>query len=343
MLVDPEMQIGDCYVEGELVVDTELVTLLVALNRTAPTRASLPARCRQSLERITIGTSRRRAARNARHHYSLGNEFYALWLDPSLAYTCAYYPPGVTALADAQRAKLDYVCRKLALAPGERVVEAGSGWGSLAIHMAREYGVHVKAYNLVEEQVEYARGKVRRLGLQDSVEFVHGDYRQIEGRFDAFVSVGMLEHVGRRGYVELGSIIRDCLEHDGRGLVHSIGRHRPMASNRWIRRRVFPGGYTPSLQEMLEIFEPNGLAVLDVENLRTHYVRTLEAWLGNFERASERVAALFDERFVRMWRLYLASSIASFRTGWHELYQVVFSPAGADPRSATREGIYRRD
>jgi cyclopropane-fatty-acyl-phospholipid synthase len=247
-----------------------------------------------------------------------------LWLDASMTYTCAYFPSDDATLEQAQEAKLELVCRKLGLRPGQHVIEAGAGWGSLALHMAREHGVTVTAYNVSREQVEYAREQARREALTDRVTFVEDDYRNIVGRSDAFVSVGMLEHVPRSGYRGLGRIIRRALAPGGRGLIHTIGRPRPMAPPRWTRRRIVPGGYMPALSEIADVLEPNGLRVVHVENLRPHYARTLACWLERFESNGARVEEMFGERFVRMWRLYLASAQAGFRSGWMQLYQVVF-------------------
>jgi cyclopropane-fatty-acyl-phospholipid synthase len=174
------------------------------------------------------------------------------------------------------------------------------------------------------------------------LEYVHDDYRNAAGPCDAFVSVGMLEHVGTENYPTLGRVISRCLKPDGRGLVHTIGRNQPARLHPWIERRIFPGAYPPSLKEMMDIFEPWNLSVLDVENLRLHYARTCGQWLEAFEAARDRVAAMFDERFVRMWRLYLAGSAAAFRTGELQLFQVVFAPGRSNAVPWTRADLYAR-
>jgi cyclopropane-fatty-acyl-phospholipid synthase len=258
-----------------------------------------------------------------------------------MAYTCAYYPTPDASLDEAQVAKMDHVCRKLRLSPGEAVIEAGCGWGSLALHMARHYGVTVRAFNISGEQISFARDAARRTGLSGRVEFVEDDYRNASGRCDAFVSVGMLEHVGLDNYGELGAVISRCINADGRGLIHTIGRNRPAPMHPWIERRIFPGAYPPSLWEMGAIFEPYDLSVLDVENLRLHYARTLAHWWDAFERSRDQVAAMFDERFVRMWRLYLAGSVTAFRMGQLQLFQVVFAPGRSNALPWTRAHLYR--
>jgi cyclopropane-fatty-acyl-phospholipid synthase len=237
---------------------------------------------------------------------------------------------------------MDHVCRKLRLKAGESVVEAGCGWGTLALHMARNYGVRVRAFNISREQVAYARERAAREGLSGQVEYVEDDYRNISGRFDAFVSVGMLEHVGVANYEALGAVIRRALQGRGRGLIHSIGRNYPAPLQPWIEKRIFPGAYPPSLGEMMGIFEPSNLSILDVENLRLHYARTLRDWLVLYENASERVRQMFDEKFVRMWRLYLAGSVAAFTTGTLQLFQVVFAPGESNDVPLTRAHLYPR-
>jgi cyclopropane-fatty-acyl-phospholipid synthase len=273
---------------------------------------------------------------NIHRHYDLGNEFYQLWLDAQMLYTCAFFPSPSATLEEAQIAKMDRICRKLRLQPGETVVEAGCGWGALAIHMARQYGVSVKAFNISREQILFARRRAAELGLQSKVEFVQDDYRNIEGRFDAFVSVGMLEHVGPESYTGMGDVIHRAVGDSGRGLVHFIGRNYPQHFSRWIRKRIFPGAHAPTLREVMNLFEDRDYAVLDVENLRLHYARTLEHWLERFEKSGEQITAMFDTSFQRAWRLYLAGSIAGFSTGSLQLFQIVFAGAKRRQNSWTR-------
>jgi cyclopropane-fatty-acyl-phospholipid synthase len=245
------------------------------------------------------------------------------------------------ALDDAQVAKMDYVCRKLDLRPGERVVEAGCGWGALALHMAGHCGVRVRAYNISKSQLAYARERAQAEGLAERVEFVEGDYREIRGEYDAFVSIGMLEHVGPRHYRELGRVIDRVLAPGGRGLVHSIGSSISAPMNPWIERHIFPGAYTPTVREMMAVLEPFRFAVLDVENLRQHYARTLEHWLDRYEQHVDEVRAMFDEPFVRAWRLYLSGSIAAFHTGALQVFQVLFNRTGGADGDWSRAALYR--
>ncbi len=328
----PDPAFGDAYADGRVCVEGDLVSLLeMAYRVTTTTRSGLRPRSRN-----TQAGSRR----NIHHHYDIGNDFYARWLDEQMLYTCAYFRDPDMSLEAAQVAKMDHVCRKLQLQPGQRVIEAGCGWGALALHMARHYGVTVQAYNISREQIACARQRAEREGMTDRVRFIEDDYRNITGTCDAFVSVGMLEHVGLEHYRELGGVIDRCLTAEGRGLIHTIGRHRPARLSRWIERNIFPGAEPPTLRQMMDIFEPYDLCVLDVENLRLHYARTLEHWLQRFEAARHEVATMFDERFVRMWRLYLAGSTAAFTTGTLQLYQVVFARHADNTVPWTRRHVY---
>jgi cyclopropane-fatty-acyl-phospholipid synthase len=322
----PDSRVGEAYREGRLEVEGDLARVLREVYRALGARASHRRRF------WSRPNSRRTSRDNVHHHYDLGNDFYRLWLDEQLLYTCAYFPDPETPLEQAQIEKMDRVCRKLWLRPGESVVEAGSGWGSFALHMARRFGVRVRAYNVSREQIRYARQQAERSGLGDRVEFVEDDYRAIGGRYDAFVSLGMLEHVGPEAYPALAAVIDRALpQRGGRGLLHFIGRDEPGELNAWIRRRIFPGAYPPTLSEAVEgTLRPGRFSVLDVENLRLHYARTLSHWFQRFDRSSDRVTRLFDEAFTRTWRLYLAGSQAAFETGTLQLFQVSFARA-TDP------------
>jgi len=330
LLRSPSIGFGEGYVHGLIDVQGDFLAFMneitESVTRKNQNRYYLP-RLRSMLY-ATRANSLTRARHNVHHHYDLGNDFYKLWLDKNMVYTCAYYADAAATLDEAQVAKMDHVCRKLRLQPGQRVIEAGCGWGSLAMHMAEHYGVSVVAFNTSDEQVAYARQQAAMRGLENRVEFVHDDYRTIDARCDVFVSVGMLEHVGLANFRTLGDVMRRSLKPDGIGLIHSIGRSHPNRMDPWITRRIFPGGHAPSLSEMMSVFEPQKFTVLDVENLRPHYARTCAAWLRNFEAAKETVADMYDEEFVRMWRLYLAGSSAGFQSGTLQLYQVLFAPPG---------------
>lgn len=340
--LNPDLQVGELYSAGRLDVDGSLVDLAEAVYRFAHgSTAQNPLAALLRHVNRPRGNRRHQSRDNIRHHYDLGNDFYRLWLDEQLVYTCAYFPDPSVSLEAAQVAKLDYVCRKLDLKPGERVVEAGCGWGALALHMARHYQTAVRAYNISRSQLAHARQRAEREGLTDRVQFIEGDYREISGDCDVFVSIGMLEHVGRAHYRDLGAVMDRVLTPNGRGLIHSIGAPVSGPMNPWIERHIFPGAYTPTLREMMGVFEPFRFSILDVENLRLHYARTLEHWLARFEDHREQVRSLFDERFVRMWRLYLSGSIAAFRSGALDLFQVLFNRKGNNAVAWTRASLYR--
>jgi cyclopropane-fatty-acyl-phospholipid synthase len=333
---DPDLNFGEAYMFGAVEIRGDLVAMFREVYRAL---GSSTARFRPWRQR---SNDVRAARRNVHVHYDLGNEFYRLWLDREMVYTCAYFPTPDCGLEEAQAAKMDLVCRKLELKPGERVIEAGCGWGSLALFMAKHYGVTVRAFSVSAEQIGYARARAKENGLADRVEFVEDDYRSVRGEHDVFVSVGMLEHVGLADYPTLGGVIDRSLTDRGRGLLHFIGRNRPGPLNSWIRRRVFPGAYPPTLPEVFEnVLQPWDLSVLDVENLRLHYASTIEHWRRRFEASADHVAGMFDETFVRAWRLYLAGSQAAFTAGTMQLFQVVFARGASNAIPRTRTGTGR--
>jgi cyclopropane-fatty-acyl-phospholipid synthase len=343
LLIDPEIGFGDAWSDGRIRLTGNLVDFLEAVYE-----SMLPIWKRQ--ERYARPISRWLAARqhntlegsrrNIYSHYDLGNDFYRLWLDPHLVYTCAYFPSPDVSLEAAQAAKMDYICRKLQLQPGDTVVEAGCGWGALAIHMAQNYGVRVKAFNISREQIRHARQRAQDENLTGLIEFIEDDYRNASGGFDAFVSVGMLEHVGRENYADLGSVVHRLIGDRGRGLLHFIGRSQRGDFSRWIRKRIFPGAHAPTLREALEVLEPYGYFVRDIEDLRPHYAMTLEHWLDRFDRNAQAITGMYGPEFERAWRLYLAGSIAGFRTGSLQLFQIVFTGARFERVPWTRAGLY---
>ena len=335
LIVNPDLYFGEAYMSGRLDVRGSLPVVVAELTRVSPLEPTWLDRIKAALSAANTLT---RARDNVHRHYDLGNAFYERWLDRRMVYTCAYFARREMSLEEAQHAKLDLVCRKLRLRAGESVIEAGCGWGALALHMAREYGVRVKAFNISHEQIAYARDRAAREGLSGQVEFIDDDYRNVSGDFDAFVSVGMLEHVGRPNLASVGEVLRRTLRRDGgRGLLHFIGRDVTRPLNAWIRRRIFPGAYTPTLSELTtKILSPAGMSVIDVENLRLHYAHTLAAWSARFSAAADYVRQTYGDEFHRAWELYLAGSEAAFHTGWLQLFQVVFTPRESLPPSWTR-------
>ena len=355
---DPNIAFGDLYATGRLSVSGRLEDFLVRLYPSLARGRQCQPRWLSALwrERAPGGASEQAAKLNIHHHYDLGNDFYRLWLDSAaMQYTCAYFEAPDFSLEQAQLAKLEHVCRKLRLRPGQTVVEAGCGWGGLTRYMARHYGVRVLAFNISAEQVAWAREQAQREGLGDRVTYIEDDYRNIGRRSigrhvgagqavqrcDAFVSVGMLEHVGPANYAALGDAINRVLKPEGIGLIHSIGRNRPAPVNGWIEKRIFPGSYVPSPVEMMQLFEDGNFSVLDVENLRLHYALTLRHWMARFREHSDAITRDYDDTFVRAWELYLAGSIAAFQVGTLQLFQVVFAPAASNAVPANRHHLYQ--
>jgi cyclopropane-fatty-acyl-phospholipid synthase len=340
LAANPELNFGVLYSDQRIEIQGDLLEFLEAVYRVWPVSSQGKIEMLLApffdVRRNTLNGSRS----NIHHHYDIGNDFYKLWLDERMLYTCAYFPDTDTGLEDAQLAKMDHVCRKLRLQPGEKVVEAGCGWGALALHMAKHYGVTVASYNISGEQISLARQRARDEGLDGRVEFIEDDYRNVRGEFDAFVSVGMLEHVGTDYYRELGEVIDRSLKDDGRGLIHSIGLNYPRPLDAWTERYIFPGACPPTLAQMMQIFEPFDFSVLDVENLRLHYAKTLEHWLQRYEANAGRVTEMFDPAFVRAWRLYLAGSLTAFKSGGMQLFQVSFARAGCNQIPWTRQYLY---
>ena len=344
LMIQRELAFGNGYSDGQIEVEGDLIEFLCEVYR-----AKRQAQGSRSLLRLYEFLTKKKPRKNTlagsksniHHHYDLGNEFYSLWLDrEAMQYTCAYYPIESMTLEQAQIAKMEHVCRKLMLKPGQTVVEAGCGWGGLARYMAKTYGVKVKSYNISHEQIVYATERARLDGIDDRVEYIEDDYRNIKGSYDVFVSVGMLEHVGRRNYRELGAVVDRCLAKNGRALVHSIGRNAPELMSAWIEKRIFPGAYPPTIREMMDIVEPYNFSVLDIENLRLHYAKTLRHWLERFDSHEQTISKMFDDRFVRAWRLYLSGSIASFLVGALQLFQVTFARESDNSIAMTRENLY---
>ncbi|HVB86253.1 MAG TPA: cyclopropane-fatty-acyl-phospholipid synthase family protein [Candidatus Dormibacteraeota bacterium] len=342
LALDPEIAFGDAYSDGRVEVHGNLVDFLEQLMLSMQSGGKPGLYSRMSswwLDRVHDNTTR--GSRNNIHrHYDLNVDFYKLWLDKRMVYTCAYFPTASATLEHAQVAKMDHICRKVRLQPGDKVVEAGCGWGALALHMAKHYGVTVKAFNISHEQISFGREQAKREGLDHQVEFIEDDYRNISGRHDVFMSVGMLEHVGLDHYDEMGRSIHRTIGDWGRGLLHFIGRNQPHPFSPWIRKRIFPGAYAPALSQVGRLFEPWNFSVLDVENLRMHYAKTLEHWLSRFEGSVDCVSQMFGPEFVRAWRLYLAGSIAAFRTGSLQLFQVAFAGANCKQIPWTRAHLY---
>jgi cyclopropane-fatty-acyl-phospholipid synthase len=326
---NPRLLIGEAYMDGRLTIeDGNLYDLLDILSTGANTLErsfflDLAYRLQVVLRRFAQYNPISRAQQNVHHHYDLSDQLYDLFLDNDRQYSCAYFRTDNDTLEVAQDNKKRHIAAKLLLKPGSTVLDIGSGWGGLGIYLAKVGAGHVTGVTLSTEQHKVSNERAREAGLADRVRFDLSDYRQLTGKFDRIVSVGMFEHVGVNHYREFFTKIRDLLVDDGVALLHSIGRSEgPGATNPWIRKYIFPGGYSPALSEVLPVIEKVGLWVTDVEILRLHYADTLREWRHRFNRHRERIRAIYDDRFCRMWEFYLVGSELAFRTQGHMNFQI---------------------
>ncbi|QRR35436.1 class I SAM-dependent methyltransferase [Hydrogenophaga sp. YM1] len=304
------------------------------------------------LERGQSNRDRAQAKRNACAHYDLGEAFYRLWLDePLKMYTCAYWREGCTSLEQAQRDKIDHVCRKLRLARGERYVDLGCGFGGFLLRAWETTGAIGTGINTATGQVQWLREALERQGLAPTLSVREADFRDVGECFDKLVSIGVLEHAGRDQLAEVIQAHADCLRPGGIGMLHFIGHVGPRDTEPFIRKHVFPGGWIPALSEVMQEMERCGLEVLDVENLRRHYALTLDEWARRFAQRWPEIQALdparFDERFRRIWTVYLVGCAELFRSpvGCTHLFQVLFSKgnAGRTAYPMTRDHVYAVD
>ncbi len=320
VLADPELRLGEAYADGQLSIENgsiaDLLNLLLSQGEALQHRftSRLLAGTRLALRRINQHNLRKRSRRNVAHHYDLDGRLYDLFLDRDRQYSCAYFEDPNMTLDEAQTAKKRHVAAKLLVEPGASVLEIGCGWGGLSLFLAETYSAQVTGITLSEEQHGYARQRAAMAPYGDQVHFQLCDYREIAGRFDRIVSVGMFEHVGVNHFATFFRKCHDLLADDGVLLLHSIGRSdRPGFTNPWIAKYVFPGGYIPSLSEVLSAVERSGLVVTDVEILRLHYAETLRHWRERFLARRDEAVDLYDERFARLWEFYLAVSEMAFR------------------------------
>jgi cyclopropane-fatty-acyl-phospholipid synthase len=345
----PRLALGEAYMEGTLRLERgslwDLLELIGRNRRHRSFRKGPLAGLRRRIgARLQQANARRAARRNVAHHYDLSLELYRRFLDEDLQYSCAYFAEPDLTLEQAQAAKKRHLAGKLLLRPGQKVLDIGSGWGGLALTLAQEAEVQVTGVTLSTEQLRLARERAQRLGLAGPVRFELKDYRDVDGPFDRIVSVGMFEHVGAPNYEAFFRTVAGALADDGVAVIHTIGRsHGPEPPQPWIAKYIFPGGYIPSLSEISTAVERSGLVVTDVEVWRLHYAETLRCWRERFMARREEIAALYDERFCRMWEFYLAASEMSFRFNGHVVFQVQLAKR-QDAVPLTRDYItdYRR-
>jgi cyclopropane-fatty-acyl-phospholipid synthase len=349
IIINPGLGIGEGYMNGVLVpVDCTIFDLLQLMmsnirDQTIPIVA-FNARIERLLRPILQANKPKDARHNVAHHYDLNGRLYALFLDRDRQYSCAYFPRGDETLEEAQAAKKRHIAAKLLLdRPDLTVLDIGCGWGGMALTLAKDFGARVTGITLSEEQLTEARARAEAAGLSDRVTFELMDYRDMDRSFDRIVSVGMFEHVGVPNYPAFFSTIKRCLAPDGVALVHSIGRFDgPGATNTWIAKYIFPGGYSPALSEVMGPLEASGLMSADIEILRLHYAKTISHWRRRFAANRDAIAAMYDERFCRMFEFYLAGSELSFRASDHMNFQLqMIQQRGALP--LTRDYMFEQE
>ena len=329
LFINPRLYLGEAFMDGSLTIEQasiyDLLSFIGENLNLAPYHWAI--RVVTGLEWALRGWQQynpvQRSQQNVAHHYDLSGTLYDLFLDADRQYSCGYFPtPGIT-IEEAQAKKKRHIASKLLLKPGQKVLDIGSGWGGLALYLARECGVSVTGLTLSREQLGVAQERAEKAGLADRVRFELCDYRVHQGRYDRIVSVGMFEHVGVPQFPAFFRKLNELLADDGVALLHAIGRmDGPHVTNPWIRKYIFPGGYSPALSEVVPVVERSKLWITDVEILRLHYAETLKAWRQRFNANRERIRALYDERFCRMWEFYLVGSEVAFRQQGHLVFQM---------------------
>jgi len=326
---NPAMGAGEAYMDGRLVFEQgdirdflDLIGHNIRWDGDNPVRVGLWRRQR-ALAALDSWNWRRRARRNVAHHYDLSDRLYGLFLDADRQYSCGYFRDPATGLDQAQQEKMAHIAAKLLLQPGQRVLDIGCGWGGLALFLNRVAGVEVLGITLSEEQLKVARRRADEAGVSDRVKFALLDYRDVDGEFDRIVSVGMFEHVGPPHYRAFFDKCRQLLAPDGVMLLHTIGRaDGPGATDPWIAKYIFPGGYVPALSQIAPAIERSWLWLADLEVLRLHYAQTLSHWYERVVASRAQIEALYDARFFRMWQFYLAGAIAAFAHDGHVVFQL---------------------
>ncbi len=334
---------GEAYMAGDLEIEKDLQKLFrlgFAINFD---EYCLPfwQKFRLLILSLLNSSTLRRAPKNISFHYDKGDEFYALYLDKTMTYSCAYFVKPDDSLEQAQLNKYEHIARKLLLKPDESLLDIGCGWGGMLIYAARKYGITGVGSTLSKNQFLYANRKIAELGLQNQLKVLYQDYRQLDDRFDKIVSIGMMEHVGKKFIPTFIQKVSDLLKSGGLGLLHTIGKDTPSAGDPWTFSYIFPGAYIPALHEIVQEMGKTGFSILDVENLRLHYAKTLEKWAKNFEKNIEEIRKLFDDAFVRQWRLFLNSTAAGFKYGDSRLFQILVSKGLDNTLPVTRTHVYQ--
>jgi cyclopropane-fatty-acyl-phospholipid synthase len=328
---DPALGTAEAFMDGRLAVEQgEIIDLILLIRRNRRweerTRPGgfmkKTGRLRHALATFNV---RSRSLKNVVHHYDIGNALYRTFLDPDMQYSCGYFTDPANTIEQAQLDKKAHIASKLCLKPGQRVLDIGCGWGGLALYLNRVADVDVLGVTLSKEQLGLARERAERAGVADRVKFELVDYRDVEGRFDRIVSIGMFEHLGTSHFRTFFRKVRELLDPDGVALVHTMGRMgRPGTTDRFMQKYIFPGGYLPSLSEIAAASEMERLIVSDVEALRLHYVYTLRAWYERFKAKHDEVVAMYDEAFYRLYLFYLAASMTMFTDGAMVVFQLQY-------------------
>jgi cyclopropane-fatty-acyl-phospholipid synthase len=327
--LNPWLKVGEAYMDGRLTIeDGTLYDFMdIGLANTVQLTGVWTQKFTDVANRMLRWWHQNnpiaRSRENVAHHYDLSRKLFSLFLDESMQYSCGYWPKLDMSLSEAQQAKMRHIASKLLLEPGQLVLDIGCGWGALGIYLAKTAGVKIIGVTLSKEQLDIAKQRAQKAGLEGQVEFRLQDYREVPERFDRIVSVGMFEHVGIKQYPVFFRQAEKLLKPAGAMLLHAIGRRDgPGYTNPWLRKYIFPGGYSPALSEVLPWIEKTGLWVTDIEILRLHYAETLKAWRANFEKHRAEIRALYDERFCRMWEFYLIGSELSFRYDYNMVFQI---------------------
>ena len=328
LLLYPDLYLGEAYMDGDIEIENGSLTdfLEVTMKNIGRNEINIFGKIlkkiRGTYRYLTNFNIAKKSKDNVAHHYDISNDFYDLFLDPKRQYSCAYFKTENDTLETAQNNKIDHLVKKLNLKPNQKVLDIGSGWGSLAIEIAKKTKCEVTGITLSENQYKYSLNKVKENNLENQVQFKLSDYRNLREKFDRIVSVGMFEHVGRKFYKTFFRQVNNLLNHDGLALIHTIGSiDGPRDPQPWITKYIFPGGYTPSMSELASPIEKSGLIVSDIEVLRMHYAHTLRNWKERCISNKSKILEMFDEKFFRMWEFYLTSCELAFRWGDQVVFQ----------------------
>lgn len=341
---------GEEFMKGNILIEGSLQDLLKMGYRKnyIDFKLSLKDKFKNFYSYISSQGTILNAKKNVSYHYDVGNDFYSLWLDRTLTYSCAYFKKEDDSLDRAQLNKYEHISKKLQLKKGETLVDIGCGWGGMMFYAAQNYGVKCEGYTLSEEQYNYLVNEIRKRNLADWIKVYLKDYREARGKFDKFVSIGMFEHVGKKLYSVFFDVVKKLLKPKGIGLLQTIGSSKDRSADPWIVKYIFPGGFIPALQVICNIMNQKDLVFFDIEDLRRHYAKTLDKWIERFEENSGEIRNVITkslgpertEQFLRMWRLYLNGSSVSFKMGNNRLYQITFSNGLNDHFPLTRNYIY---